>query len=203
MKVTPQSLGRRLSLLRRQNGWTLEKVSQMTGVGISTLSKVENQQNGASFDTLLKLSQGLGINFQELLNPEGDGTITGRRAVTRAGEGIRFSTSQYDYKVHATDLTQKRMIPLIMTVRARSVAEFERFSSHVGEELVYVMRGKVEMHTRMYAPLRLDKGDSVYFDSATPHAFISVGRGDALMLSLCLGNSEDLARIRESALVRA
>lgn len=199
MKVSPQKLGERLALLRQQNGWTLDKVSQMTGVGVSTLSKVENQQNGASFDTLLKLSKGLGINFQELLNPGGAPAVAGRRAVTRGGNGIKFTTGQYGYEVHAGDLAQKQMIPLIMTVHARSIDEFERFSSHVGEELAYVMRGKVEMHTEIYAPLRLDKGDSVYFDSSTPHAFISVGRGDAQMLSLCLGNEVDLIQVRKNA----
>lgn len=199
MESKAQNLGARLANLRRQNGWTLEKVSRMTGVGVSTLSKVENQLNGASFDTLLKLSQGLGLNFDELLNPERKTVVSGRRAVTRAGEGTRFATGQYGYEVHATELAQKKMIPLVMTVRARSVDEFESFSNHVGEEYIYVIRGAVEMHTEIYAPLRLNMGDSIYFDSSTPHAFISVGDGDAQMLSLCLGNENDLAQIRNEA----
>lgn len=199
MESRPQNLGARLAELRRQNGWTLEKVSKMTGVGVSTLSKVENQLNGASFDTLLKLSQGLGLKFDELLNPERKSMASGRRAVTRSGEGTRFATGQYGYEVHATELTQKKMIPLVMTVRARSIDEFERLSKHVGEELIYVIQGAVEMHTEIYAPLRLDVGDSIYFDSSTPHAFISVGEGDAQMLSLCLGNESDLAQIRSEA----
>lgn len=171
----------------------------MTGVGVSTLSRVENQHNEASFDTLLKLSQGLGINFQELLNPGAASSGTERRAVTRAGKGTKFATAQYSYELHASELSQRQMIPLIMTVRARRIEAFERFSSHVGEELIYVMRGTVEMHTEIYAPLRLSKGDSVYFDSATPHAFISVGRGDAQMLSLCLGRQGDLVKVHKDA----
>ena len=83
MAIRPQGLGERLSELRQQNGWTLEKVSKMTGVGVSTLSKVENQLNGASFDTLLKLSHGLGLNFEELLNPERKNFVSGRRASAR------------------------------------------------------------------------------------------------------------------------
>ena len=199
METRPQRLGERLAELRRQNGWTLEKVSKMTGVGVSTLSKVENQLNGASFDTLLKLSHGLGMNFEELLNPERKNFVSGRRVVTRAGEGVKFATTQYAYEVHATDLAQKKMIPLVMTVRARKVEEFESFSSHVGEEYIYVMQGTVEMHTEIYAPLRLGVGDSVYFDSSTPHAFISVGPGDAQMLSHCLGSERDLQQMRSEA----
>lgn len=199
MDTGPRKLGERLAELRRHNGWTLEKLSKMTGVGVSTLSKVENQLNGASFDTLLKLSQGLGMKFEELLNPERKQSPTGRRAVTRAGDGVKFATAQYGYEVQATDLTKKMMIPLVMTVRARSVDEFERHSSHQGEEYIYVIKGTVEMHTDVYAPLRLSVGDSIYFDSSTPHAFISVGRGDARMLSLCLGSERDLEQIRSAA----
>ena len=199
MDARPQKLGERLAALRRQNGWTLEKVSKMTGVGVSTLSKVENQLNGASFDTLLKLSNGLGLNFEELLNPERTHVVSGRRVVTRAGEGAKFATAQYGYEVHATDLSQKKMIPLVMTVRARSIAEFEGFSSHVGEEYIYVIQGTVEMHTEIYAPLRLSVGDSIYFDSSTPHAIISVGPGDAQMLSMCLGKERDLEQMRNEA----
>ena len=199
MAIRPQGLGERLSELRQQNGWTLEKVSKMTGVGVSTLSKVENQLNGASFDTLLKLSHGLGLNFEELLNPERKNFVSGRRAVTRAGEGVKFATAQYGYEVHATELAQKQMIPLVMMVRARSVTEFATFSSHVGEEYAYVMQGTVEMHTEIYAPLRLGAGDSIYFDSSTPHAFTSVGPGDAQMLSLCLGNEREMDPIRIGA----
>lgn len=171
----------------------------MTGVAVSTLSKVENQLNGASFDTLLKLSQGLGMNFDELLNPARRVVASGRRAVTRAGDGSQFATAQYGYEVHATELAQKKMIPLVMTVRARRVEEFESFSNHVGEEYIYVIQGAVEMHTQIYAPLRLGVGDSIYFDSSTPHAFISVGEGDALMLSLCLGDERELAQMRNEA----
>ncbi len=202
METSPQKLGDRLAELRRENGWTLEKLSKMTGVGVSTLSKVENQQNGASFDTLLKLSRGLGIKFEELLGPVRKNLVSGRRVVTRAGEGVKFGTSQYAYEVQAADLAQKEMIPLVMTVRARSVEEFDSFSSHVGEEYIFVIQGEVEMHSRIYAPLRLGVGDSVYFDSSTPHAFISVGPGDAQMLSLCLGNQRDLEQIRIEAVGR-
>ncbi len=199
METKPQKLGARLAELRRQKGWTLEKVSQMTGVGVSTLSKVENQLNGASFDTLLKLSHGLGLGFDELLNPERKNFVSGRRVITRAGEGVKFATAQYGYEVQATELTQKMMIPLMMIVRARNIGEFESFSSHVGEEYIYVLEGAVEMHTAIYAPLYLTVGDSTYFDSSTPHAFISVGTGDARMLSLCLGNERELDHMRSEA----
>jgi transcriptional regulator with XRE-family HTH domain len=200
MAEEAQKLGERLAELRKQNGWTLERVSRMTGVSVSTLSKVENQLNTASFDTLLKLSKGLGIKFEELVNPDRRPAANGRRAVTRAGDGVPFATPQYRYEAHACELAQRKMIPLVMTVRARKRSDFETLSSHAGEEYIYVIDGAVEMHTEVYVPLRLDAGDSVYFDSSTPHAFVSVGPGDARMLSLCIGDERPLDEMRAAGL---
>ena len=60
-------------------------------------------------------------------------------------------------------------------------------NSHVGEEFVYVLSGKVEMHTSEFVPLRLDQGEWIYFDCSTPHAFVTVAKGDSEMLSVSLG----------------
>lgn len=188
--MTQQSrrrIGRFLAEHRRHRGWKLEHVSRMTGISVSTLSKVESKGQ-ISFDTLLRLAKGLGINVSEILD-SGTATHNGRRAVTRADEAQTFATDQYDYAMHAGDIRAKRMVPLIMHVRARAIEEFEQMSSHAGEEWIYVLEGSIVMHTEYYAPLRLQQGDSVYFDSSMPHAFVADGGEDAKLLSMCAGPS--------------
>ncbi len=78
------------------------------------------------------------------------------------------------------------MIPLVMQVKARNVPPIDEWSSHDGEEFVYVTRGATELHTQFYAPVRLEVGDSAYIDSTMRHAFLSVGKGDAEILSICM-----------------
>ena len=39
------------------------------------------------------------------------------------------------------------MVPLVLKVRARTVAEFDHWSQHNGEEFVYVLSGAVDMNT--------------------------------------------------------
>ncbi|MBY5867812.1 helix-turn-helix domain-containing protein [Rhizobium leguminosarum] len=185
-------IGKRLSDLRRVNNWTLEAVSKMTGVAISTLSKLEKHQTSLSFDTWLKLSKGLGVSFQELVNPAAKRVAKGCRAVTRAGEGVTFSTDQYDYAVHSTDLLSRRMVPLVMKIKTRSPANIEAFSEHAGEEFILCLDGEVELHTEHYAPLRLAKGDSAYIDATMKHAFVSLSRRDATILSVVSGTDSEL-----------
>ncbi|MBY5841298.1 helix-turn-helix transcriptional regulator [Rhizobium leguminosarum] len=191
-------IGRRLSDLRKVNNWTLEAVSKMTGVGISTLSKLEKQQTSLSFDTWLKLSKGLGVSFQELVNPNAKRVAKGSRAVTRAREAITFATEQYDYAVHSTDLLARRMTPLVMKIKSRSPANVQVFSEHVGEEFILCLDGEVEVHTEHYAPLRLSKGDSAYIDATMKHAFVSLSKQDATILSVVSGTDSELEQFEDT-----
>jgi transcriptional regulator with XRE-family HTH domain len=182
-------IGQRLAEARRGRGWTLARLSEASGVAIATLSKVENARSGASFDTVARVSRALGISFDNILSPASPQFGTGRRAVTRAGEGIRFGFGSYDYTVPCGELTQKAMLPLIMTIKAREVLPQDSWASHAGEEYIQVLEGEIDFHTEYYEPTRLGVGDSAYIDSTMRHAFVSVGAGDARILSVCLVRS--------------
>jgi mannose-6-phosphate isomerase-like protein (cupin superfamily) len=93
----------------------------------------------------------------------------------------------YEYKVHSAELRQKHMIPLHMEIKARSLSEQNQWNSHEGEEFIYVLKGKIEMHTEFYAPVLMLAGDSAYIDSKMRHAFLNRGTGKAEMLSICYG----------------
>jgi hypothetical protein len=77
---------------------------------------------------------------------------TGRRTVTRAGQGIQHRSPQYDYEMLCADIAQKQFIPLLTRLREHDVAEFPALLSHQGEEFLYVLTG-VKIHTDQYLPL--------------------------------------------------
>ncbi len=181
-------MGPRLKDLRKARKLTLSQTSEMTGVSVSTLSKIENGMVSPSFDIIKRISDGFGIPIEDLVaseRPHASGhQILGRKTTTLRGEGAQFTSGQYDYVAHATELSRKGMVPLVMKVRARAVTEFDHWSQHNGEEFVYVLSGAVEIHTEFYAPFRLNQGESAYFDSSMPHVYISVSKEDAGVLSV-------------------
>ena len=79
------------------------------------------------------------------------------------------------------------MIPIIITVRARSVDELGGLVRHAGEEYLYVLTGTMELHSDLYAPLPLEPGDSVYFDSGMAHAYVWTGKEPCTVLAVCAG----------------
>jgi len=177
-------IGARIRALRRERGWTLQALGRRADVSISALSKIENNVVSASFDTLLKIARGLDASFETLLGEAAPGPAS-RLTTTRAGSGLPFETDRYRYRVMSGEIRQKHMIPLHMEVKARTISEATEWSTHEGEEFIYILRGPIELHTEFYEPRRLDTGDSAYFDSQMRHTFVSLGEGHGEMLSIC------------------
>ena len=52
------SLGARVRGIRKQNDMTLAEVSAATGISVSALSKIENDQTSPTFSNLMRLAEG-------------------------------------------------------------------------------------------------------------------------------------------------
>ena len=178
-------LGARIKATRTQLGLTLRQVSERSGVPLSTIAKIEKGQK-TSVDTLVKIARGLGVLFDVLLHDvPSEGSIGGRRVIDTAQSVARYETELYDYQVHGAALMSKAMLPLVIAVKTRAVPAPDDWSTHAGEEFVYVCRGAIELHTEFYAPTRLEAGESAYFDSKMRHCYRSVSADDAVIVSVC------------------
>jgi mannose-6-phosphate isomerase-like protein (cupin superfamily) len=122
----------------------------------------------------------------------------GRRSITRAGEGQLVESTNARYRYLAYEMINKQSIPMIMEVTARSLEEFGEFNRHPGEELVYVIEGEMDLYTNLYLPVRLGKGDSIYFDSTTAHAYVAVGNAPCRVLCVCVAPEPGLMKVLES-----
>jgi transcriptional regulator with XRE-family HTH domain len=196
-------LGAALRALRKQKDWTLAEVSQRTGFSVPTLSKVENDRLSLSYDKLIRLSEGLGVDIAQLFAPvDGDSSptsITGRRSVNRAGDGEVVATRNYDYRYLSTDVTRKKFIPILAELHAHSIEEFGELVRHGGEEFVFVLEGEVEVHTDLYAPLILSAGESAYIDSTMGHAYVARGKGQCRLLAVCSASESDIREVVEKS----
>ncbi|HEV2362915.1 MAG TPA: cupin domain-containing protein [Caulobacteraceae bacterium] len=181
-------IGQQIRRRRRAHRMSLQQMSDATGLSISTLSKIENDLVELSYTRMIAISEALGVNLTELMTAADVGVpsvVTGRRSITRAGEGALSEDDNYISSYLNTDISKKQMIPAIVTVKHRSLEEFGPMSRHKGEEFILVLSGEIELHTEYYNPVVLTEGESVYIDSTMPHAMISVGKRLAQVLSVC------------------
>jgi transcriptional regulator with XRE-family HTH domain len=182
--------GESIRSYRRARKWTLEELGQRTGLPVSTLSRLETGRIAPSFDKLQRVSDALGLDMAQLLNGRTSapaGGKTGRRAITRAGDGRAVKTPHYAHQYLATDLLNKRLTPIIAELSARTLAEFGELIRHEGEEFTLVLEGEVEVHCDTYEPVRLKTGDSIYFDSTMGHAYLAAAPGPCRIL--CVSSS--------------
>ncbi len=183
-----QNIGRTLAELRQSRGWTLKTLSEATGVSVPVLSKIENNQTGISFETAMKIMGSLSLTLEELTGGRHPQVpVSGRRAVNPAGSALKIPSIARSYELFATELRQKRMVPMITTVDVHSLGEWGPLSHHEGEEWMYVLSGSVELHTELYAPLHMRPGDAVYIDSGMGHAMVALGSTPARVLSVYAG----------------
>jgi len=188
--------GAALRAFRRKQGWTLAEVNQKTGLPVSTLSRIETDQISPTYDQLSKLSLGLNIDMAQLLSgdlEEAKPVQSARRSVNRAGDGQILDTPMQSLRYLSVDLTNKQFAPIIGEIKAHSLEEAGEFHRHEGEEFIFVLSGELELHSESYAPLRLQPGDSVYFDSGMAHAYVALGKERCKILSICTAPIEHVA----------
>jgi transcriptional regulator with XRE-family HTH domain len=189
------TLGRVLRALRNRNDWTLKEMSDRTGIPLSTLAKVEHDRLTLTYDKLLQLSERLKIRMSDLFAEPTEAPaqpVTARRSIGRMDRAIRVNTRNYEYFYLCAELRRKRMIPILTHIRAKSVEEFGELVHHSGEEYIYVLSGKVEVHTEFYDPIVLDAGESLYIDSNMGHAYVAAeGCDEAIVIGVCSSADEE------------
>jgi transcriptional regulator with XRE-family HTH domain len=190
------TIGSLLRSLRARHGWTLKQMSEHSGIPLSTLSKVEHDRLTLTYDKLQSLSQRLNIRMSELFAEPDDSpehAITARRSIGRIEDAVRVNTTNYDYHYMCPELRRKRMIPVFVRVRAKSLEAFGELIQHSGEEYTYVLEGRVVLHTEFYDPIVLEVGESIYIDSNMGHAYLA-GEGctEAVVISVCSSAEESL-----------
>ncbi|MBL8648051.1 MAG: helix-turn-helix transcriptional regulator [Sphingosinicella sp.] len=172
-----EDVGQYIRQLRRRQKMNLMTLSERTGLSISTLSKIENNQIELTYAKLMLISDGLGVNLSELIFTGDRRPVperhSGRRSITPREGRKGATTSNYEYGYLNTDLAKKSMVPVVARVKQSELSAFGPLAVHPGEELIYVLSGAVIVHTEDYEPTVLRAGDSMYFDASMPHAVLN------------------------------
>jgi mannose-6-phosphate isomerase-like protein (cupin superfamily) len=124
---------------------------------------------------------------------EAGAVANSRRSIGTVASALPVTTPNYDYYYFSPELRQKDMIPIFTRVKARTLAEFGAMVRHEGQEFLYVLQGKVTVHTEFYDPVTLAPGESVYIDSRMAHAYTTSDETqEAVVICVCSTSQEEL-----------
>jgi hypothetical protein len=136
----------------------------------------------------VRLCRALEVDLEGLMTREADSTAapTGRRSVTKAGEGGPVRIGPAAGRAAAADLLSKSFTPVMIEVTAQTPEAHGAAMVHPGEAYVLVLQGAIEFRSHLYAPLALAKGDGVYFDAASGYLLLAPS-GPAQVLLVATG----------------
>ena len=174
--------GRRIAELRKSRDMTLAHVAQICGVSEATMSRIETGKTDISAHHLFLLALEFKIDIAEFFDDDARVLTVGMRSVTKNGQGERLKLGRYLSEVLGSDISRKEMHPAINHVSAETLEEVGGLWSHPGQEFLYVLKGAIELHSELYAPLTLEVGDSVYFEGKMKHAYLKSGQDTATIL---------------------
>lgn len=181
-----QQAGVAVRKLRLAKGWTLQELSDKSGVPLSTLSKLELGQSSLTYDKILRICSALDIDpgLSILQQASATPSPSARRAVVRRGEGETLPFGDHMAKVCAQDLLSKAFTPMVVTLQPTD----GRRQTLPGEAYLHVLTGTALLHTDVYAPLKLNPGDAIFFDGSTEHRLHSASSEPCTALLVISGD---------------
>lgn len=182
--------------LRIAKGMTLAQLSDKSGVPLSTLSKLELGQSTLGYDKLIHICRAMDIDpgMAMLADAPANTAPSGRRAMHRNGEGDSARLGPHAVKIIAGELLSKPFTPLIIDVQAHTLEDHGPFVELPGESYLHVLEGDLALHTEIYAPVKLRRGEGIYFDARLPHALLAQGQTACKALFVFAGEDEALAQ---------
>ncbi|MGW5738508.1 MULTISPECIES: helix-turn-helix domain-containing protein [Streptomyces] len=193
------ALGPRLRALRKARGATLARLSEETGISLSTLSRLESGRREPTLKLLLPLAKAYGVPLDELVGaPQtGDPRIHPRPFQRHGNTWVPLT--RYLGGMHA----YKRVLP-VPADDTRPAARPEQ-GVHEGYGWLYVLSGRLLLALGDH-DLVLTAGEAAEFDTRTPHGFTNAGdipveflalygaQGERMHLRVRPGDGEDAER---------
>ncbi|GHC39491.1 XRE family transcriptional regulator [Gemmobacter caeni] len=178
-------LGNRMKSVRQACGLTLEAAAQRTGLAVSTIHKIENGRVSPSYENLVRIARAYDIGMERLFSSDHEAHQTTRMTVTKAGQGRKVRSKNFEYEVLCNALAEKKIIPLVTRVEKRAPLKPSELEAHDGEETLYVLSGRIELVVEHYQPVVLEPGDCAYFDSTLKHGLRALDDDEARVFWAC------------------
>ncbi|QVM98424.1 helix-turn-helix transcriptional regulator [Pseudomonas sp. SORT22] len=168
-------VGARLRSVRKAQQLTLKQLSALSGVPVSTLSKMELAQVSVSYEKLAAAARALQVDIAQLFRASGvsDVPVPTTVVVNSLPSAPGYSTGTYDYHPIAGEFPQRLMTPMYARIIARERQQFDEFIRHPGQEFALVLSGRVRIVFETGEAVSIGPQETAYFNSNVGHIYLS------------------------------
>jgi transcriptional regulator with XRE-family HTH domain len=183
--MNEQLIGLNIRNIRLAGKWTLTALAHEASLTKSTLSKIENGQISTPISTLLRIAKALDVPVTKFFSED---KIEPDYVLTKKGEGkiVQHDGSKlgYAYEALALEKADKCVEPFLLTINPQDPpGEFY----HEGQEFIFMLSGIMEF-TIGDTVLKLEEGDSLYFNSGITHKTKNPGLKAATFICVFMQN---------------
>ena len=176
----------RIRELRQLCGLTVEEMAVKTGVSEAEYLQCEAGNSDLNFAFIYRCALALSVNVTDII--EGTSPKLTSYTVTRNGAGQKVSQAHGMTYYNLAYAFQNRIAePLYVRCAYDEKAEQRdiELTTHAGQECDLVLEGTLMVQVGEHREI-LGPGDSIYFDSDTPHGMIAVNGKDCVFYAIVL-----------------
>lgn len=180
-------VGCKIRSLRESKNIDIEILAERSQLTIEQLSSIEEGAPLPGLAPLIRIARALGVRLGTFLDDSQKlGPVVCRNA--ECGESVNFSNHSLRknlnmvYHTLSEGKENRHLEPFIIDILPDSDQSYI-FSSHEGEEFIYVLEGKVEINygKNVYV---LEAGDSIHYDSIVNHHVHGFNHNKARILAV-------------------
>ena len=181
-----KEMANRIKELREIQGLSVAEMALKTNVSEVEYLACENGQSDLNFAFIYRCAQAFGVDVTDII--EGKSPTLKSYTMTRAGAGQRIEEAHgMTYFNLAPSFKNRIAEPLFVRSRYNPDAQGRdiELTTHVGQECDIVVEGRLKVQIGEHYEI-LGPGDSIYYDSSTPHGMIAVDGQDCAFYAFVL-----------------
>ena len=180
----------RIRELREISGYSQEEMARFTEVTVDMYRAYEEGREDLPFTFLHKCALTFKVDMIDLM--EGRSAQLSSYTITRKGAGeVTAREKGIDIRNLAPMFRKKISEPYFVRYSYEPDLQDKPIhtTTHSGQEFDYILSGALKVQVGDHVEL-LREGDSIYYDSATPHGMIAAEGQDCVFLALVLPGEE-------------
>ena len=198
-----QEMAGRIKELRELEGYTVEEMAETAGITPEEYVACENGLQDLNFTVIYRCALKFGVNVTDII--EGYSPTLKSYTLTRSGSGQKVSQAHGMTYYNLAYAFQNRIAePLYV----RSIYDEEaqkrdiELTRHSGQELDIVIEGHLKVQIGEHSEI-LGPGDSIYYNSDTPHGMIAVNGQDCIFYAIVLNpTGEPIPELKDSPIIQ-
>ena len=176
----------RIRELREIEGLTTADMAKKTAVSEEEYLACENGRSDLNFAFIYRCALAFSVDVTDII--EGQSPNLKSYTVTRRGEGQRIEKAHgMTYYNLAASFKNRIAEPLYVKSVFSEEAQHRdiELTTHTGQECDLIIEGKLKVQVGEHKEV-LGPGDSIYYDSSTPHGMIAVDGKDCIFYAIVL-----------------